>query len=64
MEEMQSRPLYYKGKVLQESKDTMELIPRLLETTPELKTAPDSTPELTFELRGEAPPEGAPRQVG
>jgi hypothetical protein len=42
----------------------MELIPRLLKTSPEPKTAPDSTPELTFELCGEAPPEGAPPQVG
>ena len=33
----------------------MELIPRLLKTTPEPKTTPDATPELTFELRGEAP---------
>ena len=42
----------------------MELIPRFLKIAPEPKRAPDSTPELTFELHGEAPPGGAPPHVG
>ena len=42
----------------------MELIPRFLKIAPEPKRAPDSTPELTFELCAEAPHEGVPPQVG
>jgi hypothetical protein len=43
MEEMQPRPLYEIGKVLQESKGKIELIPKLLKMIPEPKRAPDSS---------------------